>query len=117
MRHHNKNRKFGRVRRQRTALLRSLAQALIIHGKISTTEARAKELRPFIEKLITKGKTNSVATHRLVVSRLGGRKQTTKKLIEDVASKYEKRDGGYTRITKLPPRLGDGSKMAVIELV
>ena len=117
MRHHNKNRKFGRVRRQRTALLRALAQALIVHGKIRTTEAKAKELRPFIEKLITKGKTNTVATHRLIVARLGGRKQTTKKLIEGVAPQYENRDGGYTRITKLPPRLGDGSKMAVIEFV
>ena len=117
MRHHNKNRKFGRVRRQRTALMRALAQSLIIHGKIKTTEARAKELRPFIEKLITKGKTNSVATHRVIVARLGGRKQTTKRLIETVAPEYKKRDGGYTRITKLPPRLGDGSKMAIIEFI
>lgn len=117
MRHHNKNRKFGRVRRQRTALIRGLAQSLIIHGKIRTTEARAKELRPFIEKLVTKGKTDTVAVRRLIVSRLGGRVQTTKKLIESIVPEYKDRDGGYTRITKLPPRLGDGSKMAIIEFV
>ncbi len=118
MLHHKKGRKLGRVTKQRTALLRSLAISLVKHGKIITTEAKAKELRPFIEKLITKGKDNSVTSKRLVNSRLGsGGKDATKKIFEEIAPKYKDRDGGYTRVLKLVPRTGDGSKMAVIELV
>jgi len=117
MRHHNKNRKFGRVRKQRTALLRSLARSLILKGKIKTTEAKAKELRPFVEKLISRGKTGTVAARRIVVSRLGGEKLATAKLFDTLAPKYEKRAGGYTRITKIGSRASDSAKEAVIEFV
>ena len=118
MRHHQKGRKLGRVTRQRTALLRSLAISLIEHGKIKTTEAKAKELRPFIEKLITKGKDSSISSRRLVSSRLGsGGVSVTKKIFDEISLKYKDRKGGYTRIIKMPSRLGDGSKMAIIELV
>jgi len=118
MKHHKKGRKLGRVTKQRTALLRSLAISLIEKGKIKTTEAKAKELRPFIEKIITKGKDTTVASRRLVSSRLGsGGVNSTKKVFEEIAPKYKERDGGYTRVVKMPSRMGDGSKMAVIEFV
>src|SRR4051812_34009287 len=104
MRHHNSVRKFGREKDQRVALMKSLATSLILKEKITTTEAKAKELRPMIEKLVTKARTNDLATRRLIQSRLGGTAQT-KKLMETIAPKYLKRAGGYTRITKLPARL------------
>ena len=117
MRHHNKNKKFGRVRSQRTALMRSLARSLILQGKIKTTEAKAKALRPFVEKLISKGKTNTVACRRLFVIRLGECKGGKAKLFDTLAPKYSKRAGGYTRITKLGARASDSAKEAVIEFV
>lgn len=116
MRHHNKNRKFGRKKDQRNALLRALALSLIMREKITITEAKAKELRPFVEKLVTKGKNNSLASRRLIIARLGS-EDGTHKILADVAPRYQKRSGGYTRITKLPRRGGDASKMAVIEFV
>ena len=116
MRHHNKNRKFGRMRDERHALLRSLALSLITRGKITTTEAKAKELRPFVEKLITRGKDSSLASRRLLLSRLHN-EAGAKKLITDISPRYQKRSGGYTRITKIPRRQSDASTMAVIEFV
>jgi large subunit ribosomal protein L17 len=116
MRHHNKNRKFGRTKDQRHALLKSLAVSLIERGKIRTTEAKAKELRPFVERLITTGRTGTLASRRLVSARLGNT-QGTKKVMGEIADKYKDRKGGYTRIVKLPRRMSDGSKMAIIELV
>ena len=100
----------------RRALLRSLALSLIQKEKIITTEAKAKELRPFIEKLVTKGKRKSLASQRLLVARLGNN-EGANKLITHIATRYQERAGGYTRITKLPQRGGDASKMAVIEFI
>lgn len=117
MRHGNHNRKFGRVTSQRDALLKGLVLALIKHGRIETTEAKAKELRPHIEKLITKANEGTLHSHRLILSRLYNLKAETKTLIEKIAPKYKGRTGGYTRITKLPQRLSDASKMSVIEFV
>jgi len=116
MRHHNQNRKFGRTTGQRKALIKSLSLSLIKNGKIKTTEAKAKELRPFIEKLVTKGKNQTLSAKKLVVSRLG-RKDLSKKLIDEISPKYKDRKGGYTRITKLSKRSADSSSMAVIEFV
>lgn len=116
MRHHNNQRKFNRQTDERRALLRSLAGALIERGKIKTTEAKAKELRPLVEKLITKARKPTVAGQRLLSSNLGS-SRLVKRLVGEVAPKYAERAGGYTRIIKLPPRAGDGSKMAIIELV
>ena len=116
MRHHNANRKFGRPSNQRVALLRSLAEGLIKHGKIKTTEAKAKELRPFIEKLVTKARLNTLAAKRLVISRLGTAERA-QELFATIGPRYLNRPGGYTRITKLPPRQSDSAKMAVIEFV
>lgn len=116
MKHGTSIRKLGRVKKQRTALLRSLAISLIKHDKIKTTEAKAKELRPFVEKLVTKGKKNSVASRRLVSSRLDN-DIALKKMFDVISPKYKEREGGYTRIIKLPKRMGDGGSMAIIEFV
>ena len=117
MRHHNKNRKFGREKGQRVALLRSLALSLINKERIETSEAKAKELRPFIEKIITRAKVANLPNQRLLVSRLMNRKTEVKKLFKEIAPKYIDRKGGYTRIIKMAPRLSDSSKRAIIEFV
>jgi len=117
MRHHNANRKFGRTRKQRITLLKSLALNLILKGKIKTTEAKAKELRPFIEKLVTAAKSDTLARRRLITGRLINRKSEVKKLFEEIAPKYKTRNGGYTKIVKLPRRAGDRSPMAIIEFI
>lgn len=116
MRHQRKGRILSRTSGQRSALLRSLACSLVRDEKIVTTEAKAKELRPFIEKLVTKAKNDTVASRRLVGSRLGN-VRLTKKLFEQIAPEYKTRAGGYTRITKMPIRLADAAKMAHIEFV
>lgn len=115
MRHHNANRKFGRERKVRTALLAGLAVSLIRDRKIQTTEAKAKELRPYIEKLITGARAKTLASRRVIGARIGA--PATKTLIDDIAPAYANRAGGYTRIVKMAPRQGDASKMAVIEFV
>lgn len=117
MRHGNKNRKFGRERKVRSTFLKGLALDLIRHGRITTTEARAKELRKVVEPLVTLAKSGDTASHRLAVSRLLNRKTETKKLFEEIAPNYATRPGGYTRITRLPVRKSDASRMAVIEFV
>ncbi|MCF7816035.1 MAG: 50S ribosomal protein L17 [Candidatus Pacebacteria bacterium] len=117
MRHHNQNRTLGRSRSQRTALLRGLALSLIEHEKIQTTEAKAKELRPYVEKLITKGKEGTLTARRLVQSSLGEpHTNIVKKLFDDVSKRYVDRNGGYTRIIKLGDT-GAGRTEAYIELV
>ncbi len=115
MRHGNNVRKFGRTTNQRNALLKSLARNLVIKGKIKTTEARAKEIRPMVEKLITKGKSATLSNRRILVSELGDI-TTANKLIRTAAT-YTERTGGYLRITKMGPRKGDAAAMAIIEFV
>ena len=115
MRHGNHNRKFGRKTNQRGALLKSLARSLVLRGKINTTEAKAKEIRPMVEKMITRGKVDSVANRRLLVSALGD--ETTAKKLVATAKNYTERKGGYLRIVKMAPRKGDAAAMALIEFV
>lgn len=115
MRHGNHNRKFGRKTNQRQALLKSLARSLVLKGRINTTEAKAKEIRPLVEKLITRGKTDTVANRRLLVSALGD--ETTAKKLVATAQTYKERAGGYLRIIKMGPRKGDAAAMAIIEFV
>jgi large subunit ribosomal protein L17 len=117
MRHHNTKRKFGRDKNQRKTLLSSLALNLIVRGKIKTTEPKAKELRPFIEKIITKAKNDTISTRRVVISKLLNRSKEVKKLFEVIVPKYKDKNGGYTRVLKLGARKADGAKMAQIEFV
>ena len=117
MRHQHKGRAFNRPKNQRTALLRSLARSLIIHERISTTEAKAKELRPIIEKIITHGRVDTVANRRLVNSRLGGDDEATAKVFTAIAPRYIERPGGYTRIIKRSVTASDGRKTAYIAFV
>lgn len=110
-----KGRKFGRGYDQRKALIKSVARALFLHEKIKTTEAKAKEISPFIEKVITHGKQGDIEAKRHIARFFSA--ELTKKITEDVAPRYKERDGGYIRIIKLGARKSDGAKMAIIELV
>lgn len=116
MRHRNGYRKLNRNTNQRKALLKGLAISLFEHGRITTTLARAKELRRFAERLITIAKRQDAFAHRLVFSRIQN-KEITKKLLTELGPLYEGRPGGYTRILKKGRRLGDRAEMAYIELV
>lgn len=115
MNHAKKNRKFGRKKSERDALMKSLAIALVEREKITTTAAKAKSLRPFVEKLISVGKRGTLSSRRLITSRTGER--AARKIVSVLGPKYKERNGGYTRIIKLPRRLSDASPMAVIEFV
>jgi len=117
MKHSVKTRTLGRTRRGRTALLRNLAVSLIEHGQVNTTVAKAKELRPFAERLVTYGKKGDVSARRMASSTLGEPKSSViKKLFEDISPKYSDRQGGYTRVIKAG-RDKAGRDMAVIEFV
>lgn len=117
MNHGVKTRKLSRTRRGRTALLRGLAADLIVKGKIKTTEAKAKELRPFAERLVTYGKRANVSSRRLASAALGEpREQVIKKLFDELAPKYADRNGGYTRVVKVG-RTSAGKLEAIIEFV
>ncbi len=116
MRHHNANRKFGRKRNQRKALIRSLIRELFVHGKIETTLAKAKEVRPYAEDLITKARIDTVASRRDILSRMANN-EIVSKLFKEISPKYIDRNGGYTRIVKKGPRYTDSAEMAIIELI
>lgn len=116
MRHLKQGRRLGMPGDRRRALLRGLMSALLRHGRIKTTEARAKELRPRIERLITIGKRGDLSARRLALSYLPD-KVMVEKLFEEVAIRYSDRPGGYTRITKIGPRKGDAAELVFIELV
>lgn len=115
MRKRKKGRKLSRKRDQRRALLKSLARALLLKEKIKTTEAKAKELAPFVEKKITKAKRGGLAVRRLLMREFPS--EVVKKLVDELAERYRERKGGYTRIIKLGPRKLDGARMAIIELI
>ena len=116
MRHGMKQRKLGRKSGHRTALFRNMAAALIKHEQIVTTAPKAKELRPYVEKLITLAKRGGLSNRRLAMSRLGDETQL-KKLFDVLAERYGDRDGGYTRVIKAGYRGSDAAQMAVIEFV
>lgn len=116
MKHLRKGRQFGRKMGPKKALMKSLAKSFILHERIETTEAKAKELRSFVEKLITRSKVNNIHNYRLLIAKLGGQ-NVVEKLVKEIGPKYAERKGGYTRITKIGARPGDNAKMAIIELV
>lgn len=117
MRHHKQKRTLGRDKNQHTALLRSLARELVLRGSITTTLAKAKEMRPFAERLITLSKKGTVASQRTVAARLGNAEDAARKLQTDIAPKYKDRAGGYTRIIKLGRTGARVAEEARIELV
>jgi large subunit ribosomal protein L17 len=116
MRHKIAGRKLGRASGHRKALYRNLVTDLLKYEKITTTEAKAKEVRGLAEKMITLGKGGRLHSLRQALSFVVDKK-VTEKLFSDLAEKYAKRPGGYTRIVKLGPRLGDGAPMVRLELV
>lgn len=110
-----KGKKFGRKKDQRRALLRSLASSLILEERIKTTESRAKATSKFVEKFITKAKTEDLSSRRELARIFS--KEVAHKLIEEIAPRYKERKGGYTRVIKLAPRKSDGASRAILELV
>lgn len=116
MRHRHGYRKLGRTSAHRAALLKNMSIALIENGKIETTLPKAKELRSYVEKLITTARKGDANAHRAVFASLQS-KEAVKKLMNEVAPQYKERNGGYTRIIKTRTRRGDASPMAFIELV
>jgi large subunit ribosomal protein L17 len=116
MRHQKAGRKFGRNPAQRKAMLRQLAISLILNERVMTTEAKAKELRSVVEKLVTIARDDSRHHRNLVMSRLD-HTPSVERLFGTVAPRYEGVPGGYTRISKLGPRRGDAAPMVLIEFV
>ncbi len=116
MRHRKKGRSLSRSPSHRKALLRNMATSLFEHERITTTTARAKELRPYAERLITLAKRGDLHARRMAARRIADR-GVLGKLFDDIAPRYAERPGGYTRILKLGNRKGDAAEMALIELV
>ncbi|MDX1294728.1 MAG: 50S ribosomal protein L17 [Sulfurimonadaceae bacterium] len=116
MRHRHGYRKLGRTSSHRAALLKNLSIALIENGKIETTLPKAKELRSYVEKLVTAARKGDSNAHRAVFAALQD-KEATKKLMNEVAPQFAERNGGYTRIIKTRIRRGDATTMAFIEFV
>lgn len=115
MRKLKRGRKFSRKRAQRKALIKNLSAQLFSHEKIKTTEAKAKELRKFAEKFITRAKKGDLASRRYLLRYFP--QKLVKKLVEEIGPRYKQRQGGYTRIIKLEARKSDGARVAIIELV
>ena len=111
-----KNRKLGRTSDQRRAMLRAMTTYLLENGQIKTTYARAKEVAPIAEKMITLAKKNDLAAYRQALSYIT-KEDVANKLFHEIAPKYADRNGGYTRVLKMGPRRGDAAEMAIIQLV
>ena len=109
-------RKLGRTKDVRTAMLRAMVTYLIENGRIETTVTRAKEVRPLVEKMITLGKKNTLASKRQALAFIT-KEDAVKKLFSELAPKYADRNGGYTRILRTGPRRGDAAEMAIIEFL
>lgn len=116
MRHRKAGRKLGRNPAQRQALLRQLAISMILHERVTTTEAKAKTLRPVVEKLVTIARDDTPHHRNLVMSKID-HSPAMLKLFEVIAPRFEEAAGGYTRISKLGPRHGDAAPMALIEFI
>ena len=116
MKHNITHRKLNRTTSHRKALLMNLSNSLIKHEQITTTLSKAKELRPFVEKIITLGKKGDLVSRRKAISILQDQKNT-KKIFDVISERYKERSGGYTRIIKVGNRFGDNAPTAIIELV
>lgn len=116
MRHRNAGHKLGRSHSHRRAMLRNMATSLVIHGKLETTVEKARAVRPVIERLISMGRTDSLAGRRRAAAFLRG-SEPVRRLFAEVGPRFADRPGGYTRILKTRHRAGDAARMAIIELV
>jgi large subunit ribosomal protein L17 len=116
VRHQRKGRSFGRSAAHRKSMYANLTGALVTHGRIKTTLAKAKEVRPVAEKMVTLGKRGDLHSRRQAIAFLRS-KTVVHTLFADVAPRFEEREGGYTRIVKLGPRQGDAAEMAILEFV
>lgn len=116
MAHRVFGKKLSRGSSERAALLKNLANALILHERIITTQARAKAVRPFVERLITRAKEDTLVARRYLLAKLGA-EPVVRKLLELIGPTFKERPGGYTRIIRFPPRIGDNAAMAVLEFV
>ena len=116
MKHNITHRKLNRTTSHRKALLMNLSNSLIKHEQITTTLSKAKELRPFVEKIITLGKKGDLVSRRKTISILQDQKNT-KKIFDVISERYKERSGGYTHIIKIENRFGDNAPTAIIELV
>lgn len=110
------NRKLGKTSDQRRAMLRAMTTYLLENGQIKTTYARAKEVAPIAEKMITLAKKNNLASYRQALSYIT-KEDVAKKLFDEIGPKYADRNGGYTRVLKMGPRRGDAAEMAILQLV
>ncbi|NLA33976.1 MAG: 50S ribosomal protein L17 [Tenericutes bacterium] len=110
-------RKLGRDNKHRRAMLANLVKGVVMNEKIETTETRAKEVRKYVDKMITLGKKNDLLSRRSVLAFLHNDKEVTKKIFEDLAVRFANRNGGYTRILKLDERRGDGALIVILELL
>jgi len=115
MRHQKKRRKLTKNKDQRKALLRSLISAVIFKEKIVTTEAKAKKLRPFLEKVISRAREDNLVNRRFLLMDFSPK--IVNKLLKEIGPRYKSRTGGYSRIIKINPRKNDAAKMAIIELI
>ena len=110
------NRKLGKPTDQRMAMMRAMVTYLLENGQIKTTVARAKEVAPIAEKMVSLSKKNDLASYRQALAFIT-KEDVAKKLFQEIGPKYENRSGGYTRIVRIGPRRGDAAEMAIIELV
>ena len=117
MRHNCSGKRLGRTTNQRKALMKGLAISIIEHERLQTTLVKAKELRSFVEPVITLGRHDTVANRRLAMARLGSKKAVEKLFDKAFTARFEGRPGGFCRILKTDHRLGDAADMAIIELV
>ncbi len=116
MRHNTRTQSFSRTYKHRVALMRNLLVNLVQHERITTTVAKAKELRRYAEKAVTLGKKGSLSDRRLLLSRVAN-EQTVQKIFSDLAPRFKDRQGGYTRIFRVGRRVGDSAEMALIEFL
>ena len=116
MLHRIAGKKLGRTKNQRKALFKGLASSLILHEKITTTEAKAKAVKPMIEKLVTRAKSNSIHSRRMLMKEIGA-ENVVSKLLEVVGPKFKERSGGYLRVVRIGARAGDQAKMVSLMFV
>jgi large subunit ribosomal protein L17 len=117
MRHKRNRHKLSRDAAHRKALMRNMSRQLFEHERIQTSQAKAKAVKPQVERMITIAKRGDLHSRRLLLSRLGQDKFIVHKLVEEIAPRYSERPGGYTRIVKLGPRRSDSTEMVYLELV